>query len=115
MHDAYGKLVNGIESMYVNSLACVRVKEVKSVCFRFNSGVRQGFIMSPWLFNVYVDAAMKGDEYRVRFLEGGKKWRLPALLYADDLVLCDELEEDLRAMMEHFVEVCRRRPESQYR
>ena len=29
-------------------------------------------------------------------------------MYADDLVLCGELEEDLRAMVGHFVEVCRR-------
>ena len=34
---------------------------------------------------------------------------MPGLLYADDLVLCGELEEDLRKMVEHFVEVCRRR------
>ena len=31
------------------------------------------------------------------------------LLYACNLVLCGELEEDLRAMVGHFVEVCRRR------
>ena len=39
----------------------------------------------------------------------GRDWRLPGLLYADDLVLCGELEDDLRAMVEHFVEVCRRK------
>ena len=39
----------------------------------------------------------------------GREWRLPGLLYADDLVLCDESEEDLRAMVGRFVEVCRRR------
>ena len=31
---------------------------------------------------------------------GGVNWRLPGLLYVDDLVLCGELEEDLRAMVE---------------
>ena len=34
---------------------------------------------------------------------------MPGLLYADDLVLCDELEENLRAMVGQFAEVCRRR------
>ena len=29
------------------------------------------------------------------------------LLYTDDLALCGELEEDLRAMVLRFVEVCR--------
>ena len=35
--------------------------------------------------------------------------RLPGLLYADDLVLFGELEEDLRAMVGRFIEVCKRR------
>ena len=40
----------------------------------------------------------------MRFLEDGREWR-----YADDLVLCSESEEELRAMLEQLVEVCRRR------
>ena len=40
--------------------------------------------------------------------EEGREWRLPDLLYADDLVLCNESKEDLRAMVGRFVEVCRR-------
>ena len=34
---------------------------------------------------------------------------MPGLLYTDDFVLCAESEEDLKAMMGRFVEVCRRR------
>ena len=33
--------------------------------------------------------------------EEGKEWRLAVLLFADDLVLYGELEEDLRVMMEY--------------
>ena len=33
---------------------------------------------------------------------------MPGLFYADNLVFCGELEEDLKAMLGHFVEVCRR-------
>ena len=54
-----GKLLNDIKSINVNSLACVRVEGGESECFRINSGVRQVCIMSPWLFNIYVDAMMK--------------------------------------------------------
>ena len=43
------------------------------------------------------------------FLEDGREWRLPGLLYADDLILCGESEEDLRMMVGRFAEVCRRR------
>ena len=45
----------------------------------------------------------------VRFLENGRECILPSLLYADDLFLCGKSEEDLRAMVGRFSEVCRRR------
>ena len=43
----------------------------------------------------------------VRFLEE-RRVRLPGLLYADDLIMCGESEEGLRAMVRRFFEVCRR-------
>ena len=36
----------------------------------------------------------------VIFQEEGREWRLPGFLYADDLVLCGESEEDLRAILD---------------
>ena len=45
----------------------------------------------------------------MKFQEEGREWRLPGLLYADDLVLCGESEETLRAIVGRFIEVCRRR------
>ena len=45
----------------------------------------------------------------MRFLEDGREWRFPGLLYAHELVLCGESEEDMRAMVGRFTEVCRRR------
>ena len=67
--------------------------------------------MSPWFFNVYMDTVMEevktGMVRRgMRFQEEGRGWRLLSLLYADDWVLCDELEADLRTMVGHFVGVC---------
>ena len=59
MHDVGGKLLSGIKSMYVDSLACVRVKGGESECFRIDSAVRQGCIMSPCLFNAYMDGVLK--------------------------------------------------------
>ena len=54
-----GKLFSGIKSMYVESSACVRVKGGENERFRIKSGVRQGCIMPPWLFNVCMDGVMK--------------------------------------------------------
>ena len=69
--------------------------------------------MSPWLFNVYMDAAMKelkmGMGRRGERFQEGRERRLPDLLNADDLVLCGESEKDLREMVGCFDKVCRRR------
>ena len=48
-----------------------------------------------------------GDEED--FFGGGRGWRLPGILYADDLVLYGELDEDLKVMVGRFVEVFKRR------
>ena len=67
--------------------------------------------MSPWLFNVYMDGVKKEVKMgmgrkEVRFMEEeGREWKLPGILYADDLVLCIESKEDLRIMVGQFVEV----------
>ena len=101
------KLLSGINSLYVDSLPCIRVKGGESERFRIDSGVRQGCIMSPCLFNVHMDAAIKeGENWDGK---EGIKLKLPGLLYLDDLVLCGETEEDLRAMLGRFVVLCRRR------
>ena len=44
--------------MYVDSSACVRIKGGVNEWFRIYSGAREGCIMSPWLFNVYMDGVM---------------------------------------------------------
>ena len=45
----------------------------------------------------------------VRFQEEGREWILSGLLYADNMVLCGESEEDLRVIVGSFIEVCRKR------
>ena len=55
--------------VYILIFQLVSVKGGESEQFRVESGVRQGCIMSPLLFNVYMDAVMKeGSE-----IPGGRK------------------------------------------
>ena len=77
MYDVRGKLLSGMKSMYVDSLACVRIKGGESEWFMINSGVRQWCIMFPWLFNVYMDEVMKEVKMGIggrglSFLEEGR-------------------------------------------
>ena len=69
--------------------------------------------MSPWLFYVYMDGMMKEVKVGmrrmgVRFLQKRREWRLFGILYTNDLVLCSESKEDLKVMVGHLVEMCRR-------
>ena len=50
---------------------------------------------------IYMDAVMKEVKREMgrrgmRFQEEGREWRLPGILYADDLVLCGESEARAR-------------------
>ena len=53
-----GKLLNAVQNFYVDSMACVRVGNDVSEWFPANVGLRQGWAMSPWLFNVYMDGVV---------------------------------------------------------
>ena len=50
-----GKLLKAVQSFYVDSWACVRVGNDVSEWFPVNVGLTQRCVMSPWLFNVYMD------------------------------------------------------------
>ena len=80
MYDVVGKSLSGIKSMYVYSSACVRVNWGESERFRIDNEVRLECIMSPWLFDVYMDGVMKGVKMGVgrkgvSFMEDRREWR----------------------------------------
>ena len=51
--------MNGTKTIYADSPAFVRIKGGESKCFWIESGVRQGCIVSPRVFNVHMDEMMK--------------------------------------------------------
>ena len=48
IYDVGGKLSDGIKSMHVNSLVCIRAKEGETKVFKIDSGVK-------WFFSVYMN------------------------------------------------------------
>ena len=53
-----GGLLRAIQSMYLGSQACVCTSGKVFRWFPITQGVRQGCVMSPWLFNVFMDGIM---------------------------------------------------------
>ena len=43
-------LLKAVQSFYVDRKVCVRVRNDVSEWFQVNVGLRQGCVMSPWLF-----------------------------------------------------------------
>ena len=54
VHGVRGKLLKAEQSFYVDSRAYIGVGNDVSEWFPVNVGLRQGSVMSPWLFNVYI-------------------------------------------------------------
>ena len=85
--DVDGWLINAVKSMYKNAKTSVKVNGVGGRDFPVEVGVHQGSVLSPLLFIIVMEALSK------RFDDRGLPWEL---LYADDLVLLADSEEDLR-------------------
>ena len=52
-------LLKAVQSFHVDSRAHVRVGNDVSEWFPVNVGLRQGCVMCPWLFNVYMDGVVR--------------------------------------------------------
>ncbi len=52
-----GQLLKGIQAFYRGANACVRVRGKFSESFAVEVGVRQWCVMSPWLFNIFMEGA----------------------------------------------------------
>ncbi len=81
MYGVGGKLLSAIMSFYENASACIKISEETSEYFEIKVGLRQGCVMSPWLFNIYIDDAMrdmkgKVGEGGVKIYAEGRKWEL---------------------------------------
>ena len=80
-----GTLYSIIEDMYKYNISCVGDRDKIWGKFSSNDGVRQGDVLSPILFNMYINDISKYiEEGDVLILNG---LSVNCLMYADDLVI----------------------------
>ncbi len=53
------------KSLYEEASTCVIISGETSEHFEIKVGLRQGCIMPPWLFNIYMDGAMRDMKGKV--------------------------------------------------
>ena len=87
--------------MYEEQTGCVKLADKKSSTFRITNGTRQGSVLSPALFSVYLDDLIqKLRQLGLGCHIGG--WWMGACGYADDLILL----APVRSVLQEMVKIC---------
>ena len=98
------KFVNIMKSFYNNSRCCLRLGTNFSDLFEIKTGVRQGCILSPFLFLLVIDYGLRKCDLK----NFGLQWfgkRLFDLDFADDVALFDKTEFDLQTCTNEVMDV----------
>ena len=100
-----GKILYAIQELYKDTMSCVQVNGIKTGWFATMQGVRQGDNLSPTLFSIYInDLAVELKNLNLGVKMGDL--HICILLYADDIVLVSENEENLQVMLNHVQNWC---------
>ncbi len=103
-----------IKGFYSKANACVKVDGELSDSFAIGVRVRKGCVMSPWLFNIFIDRCVREMKAKVgkigaRLKLNGVVWSLSACLFVDGTVLLAESERELQRVVDQFHTVHSRR------
>ena len=94
-----GNMLNCIKSLYANVTGCVKLgPTILTDWFRVGTGLRQGCILSPLLFNIYLNDLITEVKTKCKGISIDDE-KLCILAYADDIALVAENEEDLQSML----------------
>ena len=88
-----------LRNLYAGQETTVRIGDGTDR-FQIRKGVRQGCILSPCLFNLYVEYIMRNaglDEAQAGIKIAGRN--INNLRYADDTTLMEESEEELKSLL----------------
>ena len=103
-YDVRGRLLAAIKSLYEQLEVCVCVHGMKTKSFNVSVGLRQGCVLSPLLFIIYMDKIDKDSSCSSGVTFGYcNVWHL---LFADDLALLSSNKSDLHYALHQFSDAC---------
>ena len=89
-----------LRNLHADQEATLRTGHGTTDCFQIGKGVRQGYIWSPCLFNLYAEYIMRNaglEEAQAGIKIAGRN--INNLRYADDTNLMAESEEELKSLL----------------
>ena len=102
-----GKFLSALKSLYKNVSCSVDINQSLSEWFHVDSGVKQGCILSPTLFAMFIDDLMEEIKEAQAGVQCGKDM-VSGLLYADDAVVIAPDEGQLQKLIDVIVAWCKR-------
>ena len=106
-HGVRGKLWRVVRAIYSDVRSAVRTNQDRSQYFTVNVGLRQGCVLSPVLFDVYVNDVVTELRNAGVGIQPANQV-LVSLLYADDIALLASSEAELRRALQVVLDFCRR-------
>ena len=101
-----GNILNVIKVIYKDVQYCIRLNGLHTDWFSVGTGLKQGCLLSPLLFNLFINNLVDAiKSLNVGVDIDGEKAGI--LLYADDLVLMAETEPELQLMLDTLNIWCR--------
>jgi hypothetical protein len=95
-----GKMWRVLKCMYRNVQSAVRVNDVMTGWFDVNVGLRQGCVLSPVLFNIFINGLVKELNRYGYGVVRGRDINVSCLLYADDIVLFSDSRIGLQELLD---------------
>ncbi len=99
-HNINGKFYDCLTNMYTGDQSCIKIGNSITNIFVVNQGVKQGCILSPLLFNIFLsDLQAKLETTGNTPAEISPNETLGCLIWADDLLLLSQTETGLNNML----------------
>ena len=103
-----GKLYQAVKSIYQQCNARINVNGYLTDEFSSDFGVRQGDCLSPTLFGLFINDLATDIKNSGRGIHINDDLQIKLLMYADDLAIVSESEEDLQSMVNSLYDWCKK-------
>ena len=102
-----GRFYEYIKQMYSCDKTCIKIGDMTTDTFQTNQGVKQGCVLSPILFNIFLadlpKTLLKNDCMPLHLTDNKN---ITSIIWADDLLILSESEHGLNNILKHLWDYC---------